>query len=217
MEGIIYKIQPYQEHARLCFVYTMVGKKTLLAQGSQKVNSPYRILAQYLTKIDFKDQAKPFITLQEGKILNDYQTIKADYHQTKAAGIILELIDHVIMDNMDHGQLYHEVNLALMDTHLELSSLSFAIKLFEPLGYHIHLTGDGRKIKGVSIERGSIIYEGEAIPIDLDVKGAVDLLRLSLIPYQELMNQPWNDLTKIKEFILKYYQFHLQLTLKNLQ
>lgn len=217
MEGIIYKVQPYQEHARLCYVYTMMGKKTLLAQGSQKVNSPYRILAQYLTKIDFKDQVKPFITLQEGKIIDDYHGIKSDFHQTKSAGIILELIDHTIMENMDHGQLYHEVNLALMAPRLELSSLSFAVKLIEPLGYQIHLSGDGRKIKGVSIERGSLIYEGEGFPVDLDVKGALDLLRLSLVPYHELSEQPWNDLTRVKDFIFKYYQFHLQLTLKNLQ
>lgn len=217
MEGIIYKVQPYQEHARLCFVYSPVGKRTLLAQGSQKVNSPYRILAQYLTKIDFKDQAKPFTTLQEGKIIDDYQVLKADFQQTKSAGVILELIDHAIVDNMNHGQLYHEINLALMGKRQDLTSLSFAVKLIEPLGYQIHLTGDGRKIKGVSIERGTLIYEGEGIPVDLDVNGALDLLRLSLIPYADLNQQPWNDLTKVKEFIFKYYQYHLQLTLKNLQ
>ena len=43
MEGLIYKVQPYQEHARLLFVYTPKGKKTLLAQGSQKLNSENRI------------------------------------------------------------------------------------------------------------------------------------------------------------------------------
>lgn len=217
MEGIIYKVQPYQEHARLCYVYTQRGKKTLLAQGAQKVNSPYRILAQYLTKIDFKDQEKTFITLSEGKIIDDYPIIKSEYQLTKWAGVILELIDHAIVENMDHGQLYHEVNGALAEKRMDLCSLSFAIKLVEPLGYQIHLTGDGRKIKGLSIERGTLIFEGEAFPIDLDVKGALDLLKLSLIPYHELSEQNYNDLTKVKEFIFKYYQYHLQLTLKNLQ
>ena len=217
MEGIIYKVQAYQEHARLCFIYTKIGKRTLLAQGSQKVNSPYRILAQYLTKIDFKEQPKTFMTLQEGKILDDYPKIKTDFHQTKAAGLILELIDHAIMDNMNHQRLYHEIDLALQSSNIILASLSFATKLIEPLGYQMDLSGDGRRIKGVSIERGSIIYEEENHPIDLDIKGSVDLLRLSRIPYSDLDQQPFHHLTKIKEFIFKYYQFHLQLTLKNLQ
>ena len=78
MEGIIYKTQPYQEHARLLFVYTNKGKKTLLAQGSQKLNNSNRILAQFLTHIEFKENTKSFFTLSEAKILNDFKELKED-------------------------------------------------------------------------------------------------------------------------------------------
>ncbi len=54
MEGIIYKVMPYQEHAKLLFVYTKIGKITLIAQGVQKIKSDHRVLAQYLTLIEFE-------------------------------------------------------------------------------------------------------------------------------------------------------------------
>ena len=88
MEGIIYKVQPYQEHGRLCFTYTEQGKVTLYAHGAQKVNHASRILAQFLTKIRFKEGKKGFLTLQEGEIVDDFKVIKSDFHQTKAAALM---------------------------------------------------------------------------------------------------------------------------------
>ena len=79
------------------------------------------------------------------------------------------------------------------------------------------LSGDGRKIKGINIEKGGLVYQGELDYLDLDVKDAISLLKLSLMPYTELESLDQEILSKIKEFILKYYQFHLQTTLKNLQ
>jgi hypothetical protein len=43
------------------------------------------------------------------------------------------------------------------------------------------------------------------------------LLKLSVMPYDVLQHESFEDLSKIKDFILKYYSFHLQTTLKNLQ
>jgi DNA repair protein RecO (recombination protein O) len=217
MEGIIYKVQPYQEHGRLCFTYTEQGKVTLLAQGAQKLNQTSRILAQFLTKITFKEGKKSFIPLQESQIVNDYQRVKSDFFQTKAAALMLEIIDHLIVDNANHFVIYHELCHALDAQKMDIAALSFAIKLIQELGYGLNLHPDGRKVKGVSISKGALIYQDEEDFVDLDTKDAIILLKLSVMPYDLLDQEPFEDLTKIKEFILKYYSFHLQTTLKNLQ
>jgi DNA repair protein RecO (recombination protein O) len=217
MEGLIYKVQPYLESARLLFVYTPNGKKTLLAQGSQKINQSSRILAQYLTHIEFKDQNKSFITLAESKILNDYSKIKEDYTQTKSAALILEIIDQLIVDNYNHQQIFQEMMLALKGKDMVASSYSFALKILKPLGYELNLNADGRKVLGFNIDKGGLVYHGETDIIDLDLKESIVLLKLYYKPYHELEEHESEILTKIKEFILKYYQFHLQTTLKNLQ
>lgn len=217
MEGLIYKVQPYQEHARLLFVYTPNGKKTLLAQGSQKLNHPNRILAQYLTQIEFKDHDKSFLTLSEAKIINDYAQIKEDYKLTKNAALMLEIIDQLMVDNYDHQEIYKDLISALQAKHLEITSLSFALKILKPLGYPLDLNADGRKVLGVNIEKGGLIYQGDLDIIDLDVKEAIVLLKLNFIPYQDLEVYELETIAKIKDFILKYYQYHLQSTLKNLQ
>lgn len=217
MEGIIYKVQPYQEHGRLLFVYSPIGKKTLLAQGAQKINHPSRILSQTLTRINFKESTKSFLTLQEGKILDDYQSIKDDFNLMKMASIPFEIIDHIVIDREDHELIYHEVKDVLNSSNLYLSVLSFTLKILKRLGYGLNLKPDGRKIKGVNIESGGLIYEGEQAIIDLDTKEALELLKLYVKPYEELESIDDVMLNHIQSFIYKYYQYHLQTTLKNLQ
>lgn len=217
MEGIIYRIQAYQEHGRLLFVYTKKGKKTLLAKGAQKVNHASRILSQTLTKIEFKESDKSFFILQDAKIIDDYQHIKMSFDQMKLASIPFEIIDRIITDKDNHDEIYQEVVQVLSQEDIELSVLSFCIKLLKHLGVGLNLKPDGRKIKGVNIESGGLIYEGEDEIIDLDTKEALELLKLYLKPYKELESLQVDLKRKIKQFILKYYQYHLQTTIKNLQ
>lgn len=217
MEGLIYKVQPYLESARLLFVYTPVGKKTLLAQGSQKVNHPNRILAQYLTHIEFKNQDKTFLTLSEAKIKQDFAALKTDFLKTKSAAIVLEIIDQLMIDHVPHEKIFAEMMNALSSEYIHEAALSFAIKVLKTLGYPIDLIPDGRPINGISITKGGIVYDDEPYLIDLEVKEAVQLLRLSVLPYTDLIPIDWETSSKIKIFILKYYQYHLQTTLKNLQ
>lgn len=217
VEGIIYRVQPYQEHGRLLFVYTQVGKVTLLAQGSQKVNHPSRILSQTLTRISFKEGHKSFITLQEGKILDDYASIKEDFNRMKMASIPFEIIDHIVIDREDHKKIYDEVKEVLESKNIELSSLSFSLKILKRLGYGLNLKPDGRALKGVNIESGGLIYEDDREIVDLDVKEALELLKLYVKPYQELETISDDMMNHIKHFTYKYYQYHLQTTLKNLQ
>lgn len=217
MEGIIYKTQPYQEHARLLFVYTPAGKKTLLAQGAQKLNHPNRILAQYLTHIAFKDRPKSFLTLMEPKLINEFANLKSDYAATKSAALILEAIDKLIIEDQPHAVIFSEALQAISAPHIVPSGLSFVLKLFKPLGYALDLQPDGRSVIGVNIEKGGLVYKGESAIIDLDTKGAVELLKLLMSPYEMLIPLDLIQTDQIKAFVLKYCLFHLQTTLKTLQ
>jgi DNA repair protein RecO (recombination protein O) len=217
MEGIIYRVQPYQEHGRLLFCYTPKGKLTLLAQGSQKVNHPSRILSQTLTRISFKEGHKSFLTLQEGKILDDYQHLKNDFKTMKLASAIFEIIEHIVIDREDHEKIYDEIKEVLNQQDIELSVYSFSLKILKRLGYALNLRPDGRKIKGVNIEIGGLIYENDSDIVDLEIKDALELLKLYVKPYQELEDLDLETRLKMKHFILKYYRYHLQTTLKNLQ
>lgn len=218
MEGIIYRVQPYQEHARLLFTYTPQGKVTLIARGSQKLNASVRVIAQYLTRITFKESKdKSMFTLSEPSLINDYQHIKDDYHQTQSAALMLEIIDKCIVHETFHQAIYDTLNEALEAPDLTLSAIAFSLKMLVPLGVGLDLKPDGRTIKGVSVEKGGLVYENESSPIDLDVKEATPLLKLYYLPYNEHGIYEIDTLKAIKNFIQRYYEYHLQTTLKNLK
>ena len=218
MEGIIYRVQPYQEHARLLFTYTPKGKITLIAKGSQKLNTSARVIAQFLTCLTFNDQAnKSMMTLSEPKLVDDYQTIKNDYETTQAAALMLEVIDQFVMPDLNHEAIYNELKSALSAKDIKLAALGFILKMLRPIGVGLDLKPDGRPIKGVSIEKGGLLYEEEDGFIDLDVKAATPLLKLYYLPYNEHGIYEIDTIKEIKSFIQKYYQYHLQTTLKNLK
>jgi len=129
----------------------------------------------------------------------------------------LEIVDQLMIDNVPHEKVFKEMMDALHASRIHEASLSFAIKVLKPLGYPLDLSPDGRVITGISIIKGGIVYEGEPYVNDIDVQSAITLLRLSVMPYSELMPIHPDTQSTLKSFILKYYQYHLQTTLKNLQ
>ncbi|MFA5470489.1 MAG: DNA repair protein RecO [Acholeplasmataceae bacterium] len=218
MEGLIFKVQPYKETSRLLFVFTPVGKVTLVAKGAQKVTDKSRVISQYLTHISFKEQKdKSFYTMQEPKIINEFSILKADYHKTKQAALILEIIDQLMIDDLNYKDIFNDAILALNEKDIKVSSLSFALKVLKPLGYALNLDADGRQIIGLSIEKGGLVYQNEVFPIDLNTKDAIFLLKLYYLPYNEHGIYEIDILEKIEFFIKKYYQYHLNVTLKHLK
>ena len=217
MEGLIYKVQPYQESSRLLFVYTPKGKVTLMARGAQKLKEKSRVISQYLTHISFKEQPyKTFYTLSEPKLLNEYATLKNEYHKTKKAALILEIIDKLVVDQVDYQSIFDDMIKALNETDIYVSSLSFALKILKPLGVGLDLSADGRTIKGISVEKGGLVYQDEDEGYDLNTKDALSLLKLYYLPYEEQGIYELETLMRIGEFIKKYYQFHLYITLKHI-
>jgi len=217
MEGIIYKIQPYQESSRLLFVYTPHGKITLLARGAQKLTQKTRVIGQFLSKISFDEtKGKTFMHFKNPKLLNEYAAIKSDYQKTKYAALMLEIVDKFMIDMENHEKIYEHLIQALEQPHIIIAAHAFALKVLQILGYGIHLKADGRVVKGVSIEKGGLAYENENYQINLDTKQAITLLKLYVLPYNELTLDYKEDKDAIERFIKKYYQYHLNTTLKNI-
>ncbi|MFU8792414.1 MAG: DNA repair protein RecO [Acholeplasmataceae bacterium] len=214
IEGMIYKTQAYKESARLLFTYTSQGKVTLIAEGAQKMNHPYRVLGQYLTMISFQESPKSMVTLKDAKLLNTYKKIKDDYDTLKYASLILEIIDHLVIEDMPHNIIFSHVKAALDIDDLKTASLSFSFKMLKIFGYELNLKPDGRKVLGVNIELGGLFYEGESHIMDLDVTQATQLLKLTRYPYDQLETLSESSYQVLKNFLLKYVQFHLQTTLK---
>ncbi len=217
MEGIIYKIQPYQETSRLLFTYTPKGKVTLLAKGAQKLTQKTRVIGQFLTRVSFDiTPNKTFMIFKNPQVINDYKKIKDDFVKTKYAALALEIVDKFMTELEDHQKVYDELVLVLDQEEIHKSVLSFSLKMLKILGYGIDLDADGRVVKGISVEKGGITYENEGYIVDLDTKDAILLLKLYYLPYNEHSDVSDESIHRIEIFISRYYAYHLHTILKNL-
>lgn len=217
MEGLIYKVQPYKENTKLLFIYTMEGKRTLVAHSALKLNHPNRILSQYLTLIAFKDQKKNMMGLSDAKLIDSFESIKSDYEKTQSAAIILEILDKLVDESLHHAIIYPMAKKALMAQSITVSSLMFAIKIQKQLGYQIDLSPDGRTIKGINIEKGGLTYEGESYRIDLDTQRAIDVLKLNALSFDDEITLSIESMNALKHFMYNYIEHHLQTPIKNLK
>lgn len=217
MDGIVYKTQSYQETSKLLFVYTKEGKKTLLAQGSQKMTSNIRMAAQYLTYIRFEDtKGKDFIKVYDLEILNDFQALKTSYASLALASVITETIQALLVDDTD-AHVFEDMIEVLESNTLKEAVLKYLLRLLSVLGYPIILEGNGKKIKGFSMIYGRLIYQDEEHSVDLNEYETIHLLKLLKIPYQRLETLDDKDYQTLKHFIQKYYEYHLQYTIKTLK
>lgn len=218
LKVLIYKVQPYGENGKLLFCYSRLGKVTLIARGSQKLNSDLRVLSQYLTEIEFEYQTfKTMMPLNKAKIINDFTSLKGNYYFIKEASLILDLINRVYIDNIYHDKVYDLAITALNSKYISEASLSFALKLTYYLGYGLELKGDGRKVIGLSLLKGGVVYQDEDYFIDYNFE---DTLLLFKLTYGNLTNIEKLDENKIKvfkDFIYNYYSSRVDINLKALK
>ncbi|MDL2292674.1 DNA repair protein RecO [Acholeplasma sp. OttesenSCG-928-E16] len=215
MEGIIYKVQNYQENSKLVFVYTKSGKRTLVASGALKMNSNLRIMTQFLNHISFEESKKMMFNLKNCELINDFSTIKNNYQLTKNSSTMLEVIDKLIYEDNEHEKIFNELILAL-NNNIETSYLTFLARILFYLGFAPNIKGNGKKVKGMSVEKGGIVYEDEYIALDLDYQETILFLRL-ISGYQTKLDLSNDVLEKLIYFLIKYYQYHLQISLKTLK
>jgi len=216
MIGLIYKTQPYQETNRMLFVYTKKGKKTLIARGSQRLSSELRLISQYLNLIEFYDNGKKMQSLTDAKLLDDYQKIKKDFFKTKLVAAMLEAIDKVRDEEIDHELVLEELIKSINSNNLNAATLSFLIKLISQAGYAPNFEADGRVVRGFNLELGIIVYEKDVISIDLNVQETIILMKLLNLDVNDLEEIDQNHFESISQFIKKYYEYHLRVSLKNI-
>lgn len=216
MIGLIYKTQPYQETNRMLFVYTKKGKKTLIARGSQRLSSELRLISQYLNLIEFYDNGKKMQSLTDAKLLDDYQKIKKDFFKTKLVAAMLEAIDKVRDEEIDHELVLEELIKSINSNNLNAATLSFLIKLISQAGYAPNFEADGRVVRGFNLELGIIVYEKDVISIDLNVQETIILMKFLNLDVNDLEEIDQNHFESISQFIKKYYEYHLRVSLKNI-
>lgn len=216
MIGLIYKTQPYQETNRMLFVYTKKGKKTLIARGSQRLSSELRLISQYLNLIEFYDNGKKMQSLTDAKLLDDYQKIKKDFFKTKLVAAMLEAIDKVRDEEIDHELVLEELIKSINSNNLNAATLSFLIKLISQAGYAPNFEADGSVVRGFNLELGIIVYEKDAISIDLNVQETIILMKFLNLDVNDLEEIDQNHFESISQFIKKYYEYHLRVSLKNI-
>lgn len=218
LEGIVYKSTPYRENGKLLNVYTKEGKITLHARGSQKLNSPYLVMSQYLTKISFlKTNYKSFYSLREAKLVNEYLNIKSDYHLMKSVSLMLELINRVLIDDNYHSKVYNILNDSLNSPYLEEASLSFSLKLLYFLGVGPNLEASNRDVIGFNIRSGNLVYQGDNLTLDLNYTETLNLLKLTYPKITNLEKLTKDEIEVIKRFVYYYYIDKLDLKLKSLE
>lgn len=215
MEGIIYKVQPYQETSKLCYVFTPNGKKTLHAKGAQKLNSKDRTLTQYLTHITFEESNQSMFTLKDAKLVEDYGTMKASLEKMKEAAYILELIDKLILDQDPHKEVFDVLLQVLSKGLIEENVIRFSLFIMHYLGYDLQLDPDGRTVKGFHIPSGRLIYDEEPYQTDLSIELLIELLHLKKTTYDTIIHVSFEHLRKLKTFMKMYIEYHLHLVIKN--
>lgn len=218
LEGIIYKTQPYKESSRLLQVFTPLGKVSLNARGSQRINSNDRVIAQYLNLIEFEyNTFKSFMTLSKAKLINDFNNIKTNFNLAKTASLVLELIDKVMIDEIYCKKVYELIIATLNSKYLEISVLSFALKMLYYLGYGMNLLTEEKMVIGVSIDKGGLVYKGENFRLDLNVEEAITLLKLTHLKIGDKLDIDESHLNEIKRFIYYYYENKMDVRLKALK
>lgn len=216
LEVLIYKVQPYGENGRLLQAYSKKGKVSLIASGSQKLNSDLRILSQYLTVINFEYKTfNSILPLRNAKLINDYSLIKSKYILTKQASVLLEVISKIYLDDEYHEKIYTLLIDSLNHNDIELSSISFLLKLTYYLGYGLDLKGNGNMIKGFSILKGGVVYKEEDYLLDLNYEDTFKLLKITYSKINVLESIDEIDKKKFINLIYNYYLSKIDLKLES--
>lgn len=207
LNGLIYKVQDYQESSKLLYVYTKEGKFTLVAKGSKKYQNPNHHLAEYLMMIssDIKLD-KPMQTLKNASLISDYPHLKGSYETLKKTAIILRAIDLLLTPDLPHERLFNLIEGLLNRADPHLSALTFMIKLTYALGYELTFTTD--KPVGFSLQLGRTVSQEEAHLKTLDLLEATYLQKLYYLKDEDI-EIPKEVLHTLTTFIKTYYMYHM--------
>lgn len=214
IEAIIYKQQEYLDNSKLLFCYSAYGKKTFISKGAYSYKSSNRIASLNLTKIECEFKDKDIQVLKGVKVIDEFEKIKTDYSNYKYACLVFEVIDKFIVDVEDNAYIYSLVNKVLGDENIELSVLAFMLKITKTLGIKMDIESVN-PITGFSIKEGKAVDSSFMGKVDYNVLELNSVLRVYLY-FSRKYEISQKDIEITKDFIKKYYEYHLDYSLKNI-
>lgn len=211
-KGLIYKTQDYKESSKLLYVYSLEGKVTLVGSGVKSYKHEFRVLSQYLTEIEFNYQEKDIFPLTKAKLLDDFDDLKKDYTGLSKKVIILEIIDHLVTQDLDHEKIYH---LSIEMLRHPYGYLIFALKLLFAFGYRLNFIGDDPT--GFSIRNASVTTLSQNEHPDVDLETTVQIAALYFYKTGESIEIDTPMIHKIEQFIKTFYRYHMEYDLKGIK
>ncbi len=203
-KGLIYKLQDYQETSKLLFVYTSYGKYTLVAKGAKNYKSAY-MSYDYLTLILFNlNEAKSIQTLKESQIEDYFSEIKSDYRKVMHASLILKAIE-LFTDDLPHERLFNLIIWLLSFKDLELAAITLYIKLTYALGYELSFD---KEYEGFDLTLGRTVNHVKS----LNKEETTVLKTLYYLKEEILLDEVLKK--TLKQFIKKYYIYHIDYEIK---
>lgn len=143
-KGVIIKSIDYKENDKLIWVFTEeVGKVTFIARGSKKSKSKMLSITLPLCFGEYVlFKGKNLYNLQEGKIINSFQSLLNNLDKLTYSSYACELIDICVQDGEGNKQLFREfiTCLYLLSTDAldyEMLIRAFELRLLKATGYGI--------------------------------------------------------------------------------
>lgn len=208
IEGVVVSETQYGESSKILNILTCDGIIGVMSKGCKNIKSPLRNISSKLTYASFNvyyNDGK-LSTLKEGKIINDFYTIKTDLELISYLTYITELVNQVMKQNNDPiiydlyitciSKINEGLNPMVMMNILE-------IKLLDFLGVGISLNscckcGSEKNIVTVDPDAGGYIcsncYKNEII-YDANVR---KMLRMYYLVDMKTIKE-----LKIKEDVIK--------------
>ena len=134
----------YKENDKLIWIYTEeLGKITFIARGAKKSKSRNLAITLPLCFGDYVFfKGKNLYNLQEGKIINSFQSLLENLDKLTYSSYLCELIDICVEDKEPNGLIFREfiTSLYLLSTDAidyELIVRAFELRLLKATGYGI--------------------------------------------------------------------------------
>jgi DNA repair protein RecO (recombination protein O) len=215
MEVICYKAMPYRDNSKILFVYSKEGKYSLVDNKAYSMKNPYKIVSQPFTKFEIEKPKKKMSSLNVLSITDNYLIQKQDLAQTKLLSNISYVLDSIVSDIDSPEDIYDLLSKSL-DMPIDIGVLYFLLRITSLIGYQMNLIKDDyTDIIGFSIEKGDLVEGDEMYKVDYKLEQLVSVLKIYYNTDTNSINS--NELKFVRQFVKKYYNYHLDIELVNME
>lgn len=210
--GLIYKTQDYKESSKLLYVYTKYGKVTVVASGVKSYKHEFRVLSQYLTEIEFQYHDKDMFGLSKAKLIDGFDDLKKDYLRLSKQAVMLEIVDHLMTNDLEHDKIYPLLIELLRHPY---GYLIFALKLLFGFGYRLNFVGEDPT--GFSVKNASVTTKKDGVYADYDLDITSLIATLYFYKTGDAIQLETHQIKHIEHFIKTFYRYHMEYDIKGLK